>query len=196
MRNLVVTEFISLDGVVEAPGGEPTHPHTGWTMAYGSPELYEEKFRETMEAESLLLGRVTFEGFAEAWPERDGPFAQKMNAMPKHVVASGSGELGWNATRLSGDVGSAVTELKAGDGGPILVVGSATLVQALLRERLVDELRLMTYPVVLGGGGSIFSDDRVRLDFALAERRAYADGVELRVLRPRAAPVDGELPDL
>jgi hypothetical protein len=98
MRTLVVSEFITLDGVVEAPGGEPTHPHSGWTMAHGDPELYAYKLQETLEAESLLLGRVTYEGFSAAWPERGGVFADKMNAMPKHVVTSTLHELGWNAT--------------------------------------------------------------------------------------------------
>ena len=126
MRELVVTEFITLDGVIEAPGGEPTHPHTGWTIDFAGPEQLQYKIDEVLEAEALLLGRVTYEGFAEAWPPRDGPIADKMNAMPKYVASTTLTELGWNnSTLLEGDVPTAVAELKQGDGGPILVAGSA-----------------------------------------------------------------------
>ena len=101
MRTLIVSEFISLDGVVEAPGGEQTHPHAGWTMPYGVPDLFAYKLEETLEADSLLLGRKTYEGFSAAWPERDGEFADKMNAMPKDVVTSTVTDLGWNARALA-----------------------------------------------------------------------------------------------
>lgn len=179
MRTLIVSEFMSLDGVVEAPGGEPTHPHAGWTMPYGTDELYSFKLRETLEAESLLLGRVTFEGFAAAWPERDGDFAEKMNAMPKHVVTSAQHELGWNATALGGDAVEAVAKLKEGDGGPILVAGSATLVRTLLPAGLVDELRLIVYPLTIGGGLRIFPEDRSRLDLELTDLVRYDSGAIL-----------------
>lgn len=183
MRTLIVSEFMSLDGVVEAPGGEPTHPHAGWTMPYGTDELYAFKLRETLEAESLLLGRVTYEGFAAAWPERDGEFADKMNAMPKHVVTSTLHELGWNASPLTGDVAEAVAKLKDGDGGPILVAGSATLVRTLLAERLVDELRLIVYPVTIGGGLRIFPDDRSRIDIELTDLVRFDSGAILQTYR-------------
>ena len=186
MRTLVVTEFITLDGVVEAPGGEPTHPHSGWTIAHGDPELYAYKLQETLEAESLLLGRVTFQGFAGAWSARDGEFADKMNAMPKHVVTSTLHELGWNATALTGDVPTAVGELKSGEGGPILVAGSATLVRTLLDHDLVDELRLMVYPVIVGGGVAIFPDQRHKVTFELVDLVRYGTGVLLQVYRPVA----------
>ncbi|MGI0156822.1 MAG: dihydrofolate reductase family protein, partial [Thermoplasmata archaeon] len=155
-----MTEFMTLDGVVEAPGGEPTHPHAGWTMPYGVPELFAYKLRETLDAESLLLGRVTYEGFAVAWPEREGEFADKMNSMPKHVVTGRLHELGWNATPLTGDVPAAVSGLKANAGGPILVAGSATLVRTLLAHGLVDELRLMVFPVMIGSGLRVFPGPR------------------------------------
>ncbi len=186
MRTLVVTEFITLDGVVEAPGGEPTHPHAGWTMAHGDPELYAYKLQETLDAESLLLGRVTYEGFSAAWSERDGVFADKMNAMPKHVVTSTLHELGWNARTLTGDVPTAVRQLKSGDGGPILVAGSATLVRTLLDHDLVDELRLMVYPVMVGGGVTIFPDQRHKATFELVDLVRYDTGVLLQVYRPVA----------
>ena len=183
MRRLIVSEFITLDGVVEAPGGEPTHPHAGWTMPLGVPELFAFKLRETLEAESLLLGRVTYEGFSAAWPERDGEFAEKMNAMPKHVASTTLHELGWNARVLSGDVPTAVETLKAGEGGPILVAGSATLVRTLLEHRLVDELRLLVFPVIIGGGLTLFPANREKLEFELTELERYSSGVVLQVYR-------------
>jgi dihydrofolate reductase len=184
MRRLIVSEFITLDGVVEAPGGESTHPYAGWTMPHGVPELFAYKLRETLEAESLLLGRVTYEGFSAAWPDRGGEFAEKMNTMPKHVVTTTLHELGWNASVLSGDVPSAVGTLKAGEGGPILVAGSATLVRTLLQHRLVDELRLMVFPVMIGGGLTVFPADREKLEFELTELECYGSGVVLQVYRP------------
>ena len=184
MRALIVTEFITLDGVVEAPGGEPTHPHAGWTVPLGVPELFEFKLDETLAAESLLLGRTTYEGFAEAWPDRDGAFADKMNAMPKHVVTSTLDKLGWNAEVLASGVPSGVQQLKEGDGGPILVAGSATLVRTLLAEGLVDELRLMVFPVLVGGGLTIFPGDRQKIDLGLVDLVRYSSGVTLQVFRP------------
>jgi dihydrofolate reductase len=186
MRTLIVSEFITLDGVVEAPGGEPTHPHAGWTFPYGTDDLYAYKLGETLEAESLLLGRVTYQGFAAAWPERDGEFADKMNEMPKHVVTSSAQPLGWNASALHGDVRQAVTDLRDGEGGPILVAGSATLVRALLGYGLVDELRLMVFPVLIGGGQSIYPDQRGKAELELTELVRYDSGVLLQIYRPAA----------
>ncbi len=186
MRNLIVSEFITLDGVVEAPGGEPTHPQAGWTMPLGVPELFEYKFTETMEAESLLLGRTTYEGFSEAWPSRDGAFADKMNAMPKQVVTATLDELVWNSQVLAGEVPPAVRALKEGDGGPILVAGSATLVRTLLAHDLVDELRLMVFPVIVGGGLTIFPEDRKKIALELSQLERYSSGVLLQVYRPAA----------
>jgi dihydrofolate reductase len=184
MRTLIVTEFISLDGVVEAPGGEETHPHAGWTMAYRLPEGFAYKLKETMDAESMLLGRVTYQGFAAAWPKMQDAFADKMNAMPKHVVTNTLTELEWNATPVSGDVVAGVTELKHRDGGPILVHGSATLVRTLLAEKLVDELRLMVFPVMIGGGLRIFPEERAKLEFELTDVVRYDSGILLQIYRP------------
>jgi dihydrofolate reductase len=132
----------------------------------------------------MLLGRVTYEGFAAAWPTMQDVFADKMNSMPKHVVTNTLTELEWNATALHGDVAKAVTELKDGDGGPILVHGSATLVRTLLAERLVDELRLMVFPVMIGGGLRIFPEDREKLNFELTDLVRYDSGVLLQIYRP------------
>jgi dihydrofolate reductase len=184
MRELIVTEFVTLDGRMEAPGGEPTHPHSGWTMEFGTPELYEFKLQETLSAESLLLGRVTYEGFFEAWSQRDGEFADKMNAMPKHVASTTLHELDWNATALEGDVPTAVAALKDQDGGPILVAGSCTLVHMLLTHGLVDELRLMVYPVTIGHGLSVFPETTGKTTYALADLVRYDSGVVLHSYRP------------
>jgi dihydrofolate reductase len=183
MRTLIVTEFVTVDGVVEAPGGEQTHPHTGWTIPYGVPELYAYKLQETLEAESLLLGRITYEGFAAAWPQQKGEFADKINTMPKHVVTTTLHELGWNATALTGDIPAAVTGVKNGRGGPILVAGSATLVRTLLAHGLVDELRLMIFPVMIGGGVRIFPEQRDKIALELTDLMRYASGVVLQVYR-------------
>lgn len=184
MRPLIVTEFVTLDGRMEAPGGEPTHPHTGWTVEFGVPELYAFKLRETLEAESLLLGRVTFESFVEAWPPRDGEFADKMNAMPKHVASTTLRDPGWNATVLQGDVSVAVAELRQQDGGPILVAGSCTLVHTLLTNGLADELRLMVFPVTIGSGLSVFPETPDRTAYELTNLDKYSSGVVLQTYRP------------
>jgi dihydrofolate reductase len=187
MRELVVTEFVTLDGVMEAPGGEPSHPHSGWVAPYmeSDPEVGPFKLNEVLEAESHLLGRVTYESFAGAWPQREGEFADKVNSMPKHVVSSTLGKLEWeNSTVVGGDAVAATEKLKCGDGGPILVAGSRTLVQELLRNNLVDVLRLMIFPVVLGSGDRLFPDDNPAMaSLQLAETNTTPSGVQVNVFR-------------
>ena len=185
MRRLIVSEFITLDGIVEAPGGdETTHPHAGWTTPFRVPEAGAYKLREALEAESLLLGRITYEGFSVAWPQQEGEFGEKMNAMPKHVVTSTLHELSWNASVIAEDVPAAVATLKTGEGGPILVYGSATLVRTLLHHGLIDELRFMVFPVMIGGGLSMFPQDRQKLEFELTELERYSSGIVRQVYRP------------
>ena len=183
MRRLIVTEFMTLDGVVEAPGGEPTHPHSGWTIPFSTEDLRDFKLQEVREAGSLLLGRRTYEQFAEAWPPRDGEFADIMNSLPKVVVTSRPGELSWNATALEQPVRAGIGTLKEGDGGPILVAGSASLVRSLLVWGLVDELRLLTYPVMVGGGIRIFPDDHGKWTFELTQLERFASGAVLHTYR-------------
>jgi dihydrofolate reductase len=178
VRELIVSEFVTLDGVMEAPGGEPTHPHAGWVLDFHSPEQERFKLQETLEADSLLLGRVTYDGLSAAWPQRTGAFADKLNAMPKFVVSSTLRDPAWqNTTVLDGDVVESVAELKQGDGGPILVVGSRTLVHTLLANGLVDELRLMVFPVALGGGIRVFPDSADKLAFELVQTTPFPTGV-------------------
>ncbi|WP_431245715.1 dihydrofolate reductase family protein [Leifsonia xyli] len=183
MRRLIVTEFMTLDGVVEAPGGEPTHPHSGWTIPFSTDDLRAFKLREVLEAESLLLGRRTYEQFADAWPSREGELADAMNALPKTVATSRPSELTWNATALEKPVRAGLAALKEGDGGPILVAGSASLVRSLLVWGMVDELRLLTYPVLIGGGLRIFPDDREKWTFELTALDRFESGAVLHTYR-------------
>ena len=145
------------------PGGEEGYAHTGWVLAFPEdPGQAKYKLDEVLAAEALLLGRVTYEGFAAAWPSRtnEAGFADKMNSMPKHVVSSTLDELEWqNSTVVRGDVADEVSKLKHEDGGDILVVGSRTLVHGLVKHDLVDEYRLMVFPIILGSGRRLFPDD-------------------------------------
>jgi dihydrofolate reductase len=185
MRKLIVTEFVTLDGVMEAPGGEPGHPHSGWVFDFMGDEQQEYKLQEVLEADAHLIGRVTYESFAGAWPTRTGVFADKMNSMPKYVVTSRT-ELDWNnSIPLNGDVADEVTKLKQQDGGgPILVAGSRTLVQALLEHGLVDELRLMVFPVVLGSGMRLFPESPDKTTLELVDTKTFDSGVQVNTYRP------------
>src|SRR6476660_413065 len=159
MGRIVVTEFMSLDGVVEDPGGSENFKHGGWSFAMSSEEGTQFKLDETSSSAALLLGRVTYEGFAEAWPSRDGDFADKFNSMPKYVVSSTLERPEWtNSTVLEGDVVEAVSRLKKEQDGTIAVHGSRQLAQTLLEHDLVDELHLMGFPVVLGSGKRLFGE--------------------------------------
>ncbi len=185
MRTLIVSEFVTLDGVMEAPGGEPTHPHSGWAIDYQGQEQMQYKFDEVMAGETLLIGRVTYESFAGAWPEREGPFADQMNAMEKVVVSSTLTSPEWhNTTVLTGDVVGGVTELKQREGGPILVAGSKTLVDTLLDHDLVDELRLMVFPVTIGAGLRMFSDTVKKTPWRLTDTVLFASGVRADTYQP------------
>ncbi len=185
MSKLIVTEFVSLNGVVEAPGGEPTHPHTGWTFDFHGDEQMQYKLDEVHEAESLLIGRKTYEGFSAAWPERDGEFADKMNSMPKYVVSSTLTDPEWsNTTVLSGDVVGEVKRLKERNGGPILVAGSATLVHALVEADLVDEYRVMLFPVLIADGLRMFPGTSEKKPLTLVDAKTFDSGVSVLTFEP------------
>ena len=160
MAKVVVSQFMSLDGVVEDPGGSEGWDRGGWAFKFDrGPEGNKFKLDEVMASDALLLGRVTFEGFAAAWPSRDGEFADKFNGMAKYVVSTTMGEPDWNnSTVISDDVAGEVSKLKQQPGGDILVNGSVQLVRTLMESDLVDEYRLMVFPVVLGGGKRLFAD--------------------------------------
>jgi dihydrofolate reductase len=185
MRKLIVTEFVTLDGVMEAPGGEPGHPRSGWVFDFMGPEQQEFKFEEIQEADVQLIGRVTYESFAGAWPQREGPFADRMNSMPKYVVTTTLDDLEWNnSTPIKRDVAAEVAKLKQQEGGPILVAGSRTLVQTLIEHDLVDEYRLMVFPVVLGSGAKLFPESPDKLPLELVDTKAFQTGVQVNTYRP------------
>ena len=181
MGRIVVTEFISLDGVIEAPGGGEDFEHGGWTFEIDrGPEGDRFKLDELIEAEAQLLGRRTYEGFAAAWPqmEDEAGFAEKMNGMPKYVVSSTLESADWNnSTVLDGDLAEEIANLKDEVDGVILVAGSAQLAQGLLANDLVDELRLMVFPVVLGSGKRLFGESSDKLSLKLTASKTVGDGI-------------------
>jgi dihydrofolate reductase len=184
MGRIVVTEFISLDGVVEAPGGED-FKYPGWSFEFDRGDDGNQfKLDETLEADALLLGRKTYESFAGAWPEREGPFADKFNTMPKYVVTSTLAEPGWNnTTAITGDVPAEVRELKERVDGVIQVPGSIRLVQELLEHDLVDEIHLMTFPVILGTGRRLFGETSDKSTWRLGEAKTVGEGVPVTIFQ-------------
>jgi dihydrofolate reductase len=184
MGKLVVTEFLSVDGVFEDPGGAEDFEHGGWTFEYDRGDDGNAfKLDELMDAEAQLLGRVTYEGFAAAWPSREGPFADKLNSDPKYVVSTTLTEPTWHNTEvISDDVVARISKLKEDTPGSILVSGSGTLVATLLGADLVDELRLMIFPTILGTGRRLFPDGIERLKLELVETRTVgSEGVQVQV---------------
>jgi len=188
MGRIVVTEFVSLDGVVEDPGGAEDFKYGGWSFEIARGDEGDRfKLDEALDADALLLGRVTYEGFAAAWPSRDGEFADKFNTMPKWVVSSTLEDPEWNnSTVLRGDVAEEVSKLKQGQDGDIVVHGSPQLVQTLLAHDLVDEFRLMVYPVVLGTGKRLFGDTSDKKRLRLADSKMVGDGIAILVYQPAA----------
>jgi dihydrofolate reductase len=183
---IVVTEFVSLDGVVEAPGGGEDFKHGGWSFEISRGDEGDKfKLDETLSSEALLLGRVTYEGFAAAWPTRDGEFADKFNTMPKYVVSTTLEDPEWNNTTvLKGDVADEVGKLKQKQDGDIVVHGSPRLVQTLIEHDLVDEFRLMVFPVVLGSGKRLFGETSDKKPLRLVDSKVVGDGVTILVYAP------------
>ncbi len=186
MARIVVTEFVSLDGVMEAPGGGEDFRHAGWTFEIARGEEGERfKLDEALGSDALLLGRTTYQGFAAAWPTMTGEFADKFNSMPKYVVSATLDKAEWNnSTVLKGDVVEEVSKLRNGADGDIVVHGSAQLVQTLIEHDLVDELRLMVFPVVLGTGKRLFGDTSDKKRLQLVESKTVGDGVTVLTFQP------------
>jgi dihydrofolate reductase len=186
MGRIVVTEFISLDGVVEDPGGSEHFQRGGWAFETDrGPEGEQFKVDETMASQALLLGRVTYEGFAASWPSRQGEFADKFNRMPKYVVSSTLQDPQWhNTTVLRGEVVEEAAKLRQQTDGDIVVHGSARLVQTLLEHDLVDELRLMVFPVVLGAGKRLFGPTGAKKRLRLSDSKTVGDGVTILTYQP------------
>jgi dihydrofolate reductase len=185
---IVVTEFVSLDGVVEAPGGGEDFKYAGWTFEIDrGDEGNKFKLDETVSSEALLLGRVTYEGFAAAWPSRTDEFgfADKFNSMPKYVVSSTLEDPEWNnSTVLKGDVVEEVSRLKQEQEGDIVIHGSPQLVQTLIEQDLVDEYRLMVFPVVLGSGKRLFGETSDKKSLRLVDSKVVGDGVAILIYQP------------
>jgi dihydrofolate reductase len=190
---IVVTEFVSLDGVVEDPGGSENFKHGGWSFAFSRGDEGDKfKLDETRASDALLLGRVTYEGFADAWPSREGEFADKFNSMPKYVVSSTLQDPEWgNSTVLKGDLADEVAKLKREHDGDIVVHGSAQLAQTLIEDDLVDELRLMVFPVVLGSGKRLFGDTSDKKSLQLVDSKVVGDGVAILTYAPAREEADG-----
>jgi dihydrofolate reductase len=177
---IVVTEFVSLDGVMEAPGGEPDFKYPGWTFEFDRGDDGNQfKLEETMQADALLIGRRTYESFAGAWPNRDGEFADKFNAMPKFVVSTTLKDPEWNNTTVlgSGDATAEVRRLKEEFDGELQVPGSHRLVQELIAADLVDQINLMVFPVILGTGKKAIEETPDRRDLRLTDAKPVGDGV-------------------
>jgi dihydrofolate reductase len=183
MGRIVVTEFVSTDGVIEDPGGAENFKYGGWSFEFDRGQEGDKfKLDETLASDALLLGRVTYEGFADAWPSREGEFADKFNNMPKFVVSSTLENPQWkNSTVLKGDLVDEVTRLKSEQDGEIVVHGSARLVQALLEHDLVDELRLMVFPVVLGTGKRLFGETSDKKPLRLMDSKTVGDGIVILI---------------
>jgi dihydrofolate reductase len=191
MGKLVVTEFITLDGVIEGPGGDGEYEHAGWSFKFNRGDEGDRfKFDELMASDAQLLGRVTYEGFAKAWPTitGTGEFGEKMNAMPKFVVSTtltDDGAVWTNTTVIRDNVAGQVSRLKEGMAGDVLVAGSARLVRTLAQHDLVDEYRLMLFPIVLGTGKRLFGDGTRSTVLRLVDSRSVGpDGVLILTYEP------------
>lgn len=181
MRRLVVSEFLTLDGVMEDPGGQSEFKHKGWSRPYWDDEIGKFKLAELMAADALLLGRITYQGFAAAWPSAkdEAGFADRMNGLPKYVVSTTLDQADWNnSTIIRDDVAQEVARLKQQDGQDILIGGSGQLIQTLAQRGLIDDYYLLVYPVVLGSGARLFRDG-TEATLKLVESRSYASGVVL-----------------
>ena len=189
MGKVAVTEFISLDGVVEDPGGSENFERGGWAFDFDRGEDGDKfKLDEALESDALLLGRITWQGFADAWPQREGDFADKFNQMPKYVVSSTLKDPEWNNTTvLDGDVVEAVSKLKQEQEGIVAVHGSPSQAQALIENDLVDELHLMVFPVVLGTGKRLFGETSDKKAWRLTESRIVGDGVTIAIYQQAGA---------
>jgi dihydrofolate reductase len=183
MARIVVTEYMSVDGVVEAPSGTESFERVGWTDAFSrGPEGEKFKFDETMNSEALLLGRLTYEGFAPVWPHFEGQVADKFNTMPKYVVSRTLTNPEWNNTTvLSGDVVDEVRQLKQRYDGDIVVHGSPQLVQTLIEHDLVDALHLQVYPVIVGAGKRLFGETSATKKLRLTSAKTVGGGIHILI---------------
>jgi dihydrofolate reductase len=204
MRKVIVSEFVTLDGVMEDPGGAEGLEHGGWSIRLGSEEQEKFKFDELSASDALLLGRITYEGFAAAWPQMmaqySGPrrgelgeYADMMNGYPKYVVSRTLKEpLEWNnSTLIEGNVAEEVSSLKQQPGKEILVFGSGELVNTLMQHGLIDEYRLVVFPIVVGGGKRLFRDEGATVNTELIETKTVGPHGVVLTYRPAEMPTHG-----
>ena len=187
MRKLIVTEYVTADGVMEDPGGGDKSGYGGWSRAFFNEEAGKYKFDEIFSVDALLLGRVTYTGFAKAWPnfKDEAGFADRMNGLPKYVVSTTLKTAEWNNSHiLTGDVVEEVNQLKQAAGQPILVAGSAQLVHTLREHNMVDEYRLMVHPIVVGGGKRLFHDGTGPTALKLVDTKAFSTGIIVLTYAP------------
>jgi dihydrofolate reductase len=187
MSKIVISEFVSLDGVMEDPGGAEGFKHGGWTFQFSSPEQEQWKGAELFQADALLLGRRTYQAFAAAWPAMSGTtgaYGERMNSLPKYVVSTTLSDVTWNATLLPSDFAGELASLKQKIGQDILVFGSRQLVQTLHEKDLIDEYRLMVFPVVLGSGKRLFPEGSEKKALKLVESKPLPSGVVVLTYHP------------
>lgn len=185
MGQIIVQEFVTLDGVMQAPGDPQEFEYGGWQLPFVGEDQLELIVRQAEEADALLLGRKTYEGFAAAWPSARGMngLADRMNAMPKYVASRTLDRVEWNASLLSGELTEEVARLKRQLN--LLVVGSGELVRTLTRHRLVDEYRIWTFPVVLGRGQRLFDESAEKMDLRLTDAKTLREGAAVLAYRPQ-----------
>jgi dihydrofolate reductase len=188
MRKIIASEYVTLDGVMADPGGGDKTPHGGWSFQFWSEEAAKFKFDELFASDALLLGRVTYEGFAAAWPAMTdtGEFGERMNGMPKYVVSTTLETAEWNNSHIvSANIVAEIAALKDQPGQDILLFGSSVLFQTVMQNDLVDEVRLMVHPVVLGGGKRLFADDGTMAALKLIETQRFSSGIVVLRYEPK-----------
>jgi len=181
MRKVIASEYVTLDGVMEEPGT--------WSFPFWNDELAKYKYDELFASDALLLGRVTYQGFAAAWPTMTdtGDFGERMNSLPKYVASTTLQEVTWNATVITVDVAAAVAHLKQETGQDILVAGSGELVQTLMQQDLIDEYRLLLHPIILGSGKRLFREGSTTKNLTLVETKTFSSGVVVLTYQPAGA---------
>jgi dihydrofolate reductase len=186
MRKVIVSEYVTLDGVMEDPGGAEGFKHGGWSFGFGGAEQQQYKFEELFACDALLLGRRTYEGFAAAWPNMPGTgaYGERMNSLPKYVASTTLSEVTWNATLIKGDLAEEISRLKQEAGQDVLIFGSGELVHTLHERDLIDEYRLMIFPIVLGSGKRLFPGGNEKKVLKLVETRTLGSGVVLLTYQP------------
>ena len=187
MRKVVVSEYVTLDGVMEDPGGAEGFEHGGWSFPFWSEEAAKFKFDELFACDALLLGRVTYQGFAKAWPSMtdEQGFADRMNSLPKFVVSTTLEKLEWNNSRLiKENIAEEVSKLKQQPGEPMAILGSGSIVAPLARAGLIDEYQLVVFPLILGDGVSMFDGVGKTVGLKLKSSRTFRNGIAFLVYEP------------